>query len=74
MRLWIQNHNDVTSNYQADVTLNYQTGVKWTPMTLVQCQNNRYKLGTHASFIFNDLSKGDYISSQMIKLTDMWLI
>ena len=49
MRLWIQNRNDVTSNYQ--------TGVKWMLATLVQCQNNCYKVGTHASFIFDDMSR-----------------
>ena len=53
MRLWIQNHNDVT--------LNYQTGVKW--MMTMTChissmQNNHYKVGTHASFIFDDMSTG----------------
>ena len=46
-----------------DVTLNYQTGVKWMLATLVQCQNNRSKVGTHASFCFR------LIISQMIKLT-----
>ena len=46
-----------------DVTSNYQTGVKWTLATLVPCQNNRYKVGTHASFCFR------LIISQMIKLT-----
>ena len=42
---------------------NYQTGVKWMLATLVQCQNNRSKVGTHASFCFR------LIISQMIKLT-----
>ena len=42
---------------------NYQTDVKWTLATLVQCQNNRYKVGTHASFYFR------LIISQTIKLT-----
>ena len=50
-----RNRNDVTSNYQ--------TGVKWMLATLVQCQNNRYKVGTHASFYFR------LIISQTIKLT-----
>ena len=49
------NHDDVTSNYQ--------TGVKWTLATLVQCQNNHYKVGTHVSFYFR------LIISQTIKLT-----
>ena len=42
---------------------NYQTGVKWMLATLVQCQNNRYEVGTHASFYFQ------LIISQTIKLT-----
>ena len=44
-----------------DVTSNYETGVKWMLATLllVQCQSNRYKVGTHASFIFDDMSRGD---------------
>ena len=60
MRLWIQNRNDVTSNYQTDVTSNYQTGVKWMPMTchISSMSNNCYKVSTHASFIFNDMSRG----------------
>ena len=55
MRLRIRNRNDVMSNYQ--------TGVKWMLATLVQCQNNLYKVGTHASFYFQ------LIISQTIKLT-----
>ena len=55
IRLRIRNRNDVTSNYQ--------TGVKWMLATLVQCQNNRYKVGTHALFCFR------LIISQTIKLT-----
>ena len=46
-----------------DVTSNYQTGVKWTLATLVQCENNCYKVGTHALFCFRS------IISPMIKLT-----
>ena len=46
-----------------DIMSNYQTGVKWMPATLVQCQNNHYKVGTHASFYFR------LIISQTIKLT-----
>ena len=62
MRLRIRNRNDVTSNKNRndvtlnknrnDVTLNYQTSVKWRLATLVQCQNNCYKVGTHCSFYF----------------------
>ena len=70
MRHWIEivmtslNCNDVTSNKNRnDVRSNYQTGVKWTLDTLVQCQDNRYIVGTHASFYFR------LIISQMIKLT-----
>ena len=50
-----KNHNDVMSNYQ--------TGVKWMLAKSVQCQNNRHKVGTHASFYFR------LIISQKIKLT-----
>ena len=54
MRFRIRNRNDVTSNYQ--------TGVKWTPHYF-NVKNNRYKVGTHASFYFR------LIISQTIKLT-----
>ena len=32
---------------------------RWLATLLVICQNNRYKVGTHASLIFGDMSRGD---------------
>ena len=58
----------MTSLNRNDVTSNYQTGVKWTYHISSMSKNNRYKVGTHASFYFQ------LIISQTIKLTDMWLM